>query len=282
MRYRSLRLPSFAVFLAVILLTMILSRFEENKKVIAAVNPTAAQSVPVLMYHHLLKRAENTRYSGNEIVTYAEDFEQQMRWLKENGFETVTPAALLDWYENGTPLPAKPVLITFDDGYMSNYVYAYPLLKELGYTAVIFSVTEKISEAPVSFHANQINMLDKETMLKAGDVFFYGSHTHNLHFLKGRHSALVAADRATVEADLRESLAALQAYPSAVPFLFSYPYGNYSDAVEAVLRENGVKLAFRAYKGRFTRESNAFELPRYPVSFSVSFKTFQGYFAEYL
>ena len=49
MRYRSLRLPSFAVFLAVILLTMILSRLEENKKVIAAVNPSAAQSVPVLM-----------------------------------------------------------------------------------------------------------------------------------------------------------------------------------------------------------------------------------------
>lgn len=278
---KSIRFSSVAIFLAVILTTMLLSRFEEKRQAVATEAAENEQAVPVLMYHHLLRRAENTRYVGNDIVTLVEDFEQQLAWLREQGFESISPQQLSDWYFDGGSLPDKPVMITFDDGYMSNYVYAYPLLKQYGFTAVIFSVTEKISAQEVTFHPNNIEMLDERSMQEGGDVFFYASHTNDLHKLNNHRSALVTAGAAAVQRDLEESLKALRQYPSCCDFLFSYPYGQYSKEVETVLRENGVRLAFRAHKGRLTRSSDPFSLPRYPVSYAVSFKTFQSYFSEY-
>ncbi len=279
MARRSLKLSTVALFLAILLVTMLLSRIEEGRKATAAA--AEERGVPVLMYHHLLKRAEAGRYADNEIVTFVDAFEKQLDWLSAEGFETVSPAMLRDWLENGTPLPPRPVMITFDDGYLSNFVYAYPLLKAHGYTAVIFSVTGGISEQPASFHANQINMLDRKTMASAGDVFYYASHTDDLHHLTGKRSALVTADSETAAADIKKSLAVIRQFPSGVDYLFSYPYGNYSDRVEALLKEQGIALAFRAYKGKLTRKSDPLALPRYPVSHSVSMDTFKGYFSEY-
>ena len=57
------------------------------------------------MYHHLLKKAENTRYQGNGIVTYTEDFESQLKWLSDNGFASVTPAQVEAFLYNGQALP---------------------------------------------------------------------------------------------------------------------------------------------------------------------------------
>ena len=118
-------------------------------------------------------------------------------------------------------------------------------------------------------------------MESAGDVFYYASHTDDLHHLTGKRSALVTADSETAAADIKKSLAVIRQFPSGVDYLFSYPYGNYSDRVEALLKEQGIALAFRAYKGKLTRKSDPLALPRYPVSHSVSMDTFKGYFSEY-
>ena len=275
---KPLKFSSVALFLLVILLSLLLSRMEERRQ------QTMAQDVgvPVLMYHHLLPKNTTSLYRNNEIVTFTEDFEAQMRWLRDNGFESISPAAFTNWYEDGVPLPEKPVMITFDDGYMSNFTYAYPILRQYGFSAVIFSVTGKIAEQPVNFSEHRIDMLDADSMHKGGDVFYYASHTHALHHLVGKHSALVASDGVSVAADLRESFLALSAFPSADTTLFAYPYGNYSDGVEDILKAAGVRFAFRAAAGTLTRNTPRYELPRYPVSHTVSMKTFQGYFKAYV
>ncbi len=277
MSRKTVRFSSIAVFLFAILVTLLLSRAEESRK--AAAMENSPDTVPVLMYHHMLSKKDQSQYATNTIVTFAEDFEEQLRWLKTEGYQSISPDELVAWFYDDAPLPKKAVMLTFDDGYMSNYIYAYPLLKQYGFSAVIFSVTGKISEQPVAFQANQVNMLDAESMLAGGDVFYYASHTHDLHTLHGKHSALVDASASTVQADITQSLQALQAYPSVAPAVFSYPYGNYSDAVIDVLKQNGIRLAFRATKGKLTRKSDPYALPRYPVSYKVSFNTFKGYFS---
>ncbi|MBQ1237534.1 MAG: polysaccharide deacetylase family protein, partial [Oscillospiraceae bacterium] len=85
--------------------------------------------LPVIMYHHIL---ESSKLLGAYCITPAElrsDFER----IRQDGYTPVVVADLLDYVYNDVPLPEKPIMITFDDGYESNYAYAYPLLQEYGY-----------------------------------------------------------------------------------------------------------------------------------------------------
>ena len=89
--------------------------------------------VPVLMYHSILKdSARQGKYVVSPAVLAAD-----LDALQKRGYETVTVSDLLAYVQDGTPLPDKPVMITFDDGYYNNYVYAYPLLQQRGMRAVV-------------------------------------------------------------------------------------------------------------------------------------------------
>lgn len=272
--------PLYAVLAVVLFSLFVLARCQQQSDNLRQTQAAQTQEpVRALMYHHLLKRAENTRYQGNDIVTYVEDFAAQVAWLKGEGYHSITTAQLESFLYAAEPLPDKAVLFTFDDGYLSNFVYAYPILKEAGYTAVIFSVTGKIADTPETFRPTQINMQDRAIMEQCADVFEYASHTHDLHRATGRgRSALTDADPAAAAADLQQSLAVLAPIPGSTPRVFSYPYGFYTERVQSMLREQGVRLAFRATAGRLTQDSDPLALPRYPVSCFVSMETFQAYF----
>lgn len=97
-----------------------------------------AKNVPVLMYHHVhpLKSPLNVQ---------PDVFERQLQALKQGGYRTLTIEQFAD-YMNGKPVPDKSILITFDDGYLNNYTYAYPLLQKYGMTGVLFVVTGWVGE----------------------------------------------------------------------------------------------------------------------------------------
>ncbi len=281
MRKKTMQFTSWAMLTALLLSLLVLARCHDNNYAESS-GAEAENAVPVLMYHHLLKKAENTRYQGNDIVTYVEDFAEQLAWLQRNGFQSITTAQLEAYlYDNGT-LPAKPVMITFDDGYLSNFVYGFPLLQAYGYTAVVFSVTGKIGEEPATFRADSIQMLDRQTMTQCSPVFEFASHTDNLHKTGGPgRSSLTDGSREAIAADLQKSLKALSVFPNSTRTVFSYPYGFTNSKVVEVLKSQGFRLAFRATGGRLTRKSDPFSLPRWPVSYKVSMEKFQSYFSEY-
>lgn len=93
-------------------------------------------SVPVLMYHHLLPQKDLTGlFADNNVAVSVEQFRQDLTTLKEQGYQTISLRQLSAFVQEGTELPGKCVLITFDDGYLSNKIYAQPILEELGYTS---------------------------------------------------------------------------------------------------------------------------------------------------
>lgn len=98
-------------------------------------------SVPVLMYHHVSP-------SAGMITVSPSNFESQLDWLKRNGYVSLTTAQFAR-YINGEDMPKRSVLITFDDGYLDNWVYAFPLLKKYGFNAVIFLVTSWVVDGPI-------------------------------------------------------------------------------------------------------------------------------------
>ena len=75
----------------------------------------------VLLYHSICKEASGE----NQYTISTERFESDLIWLKDHGFTSVSASQLIGYVENGSPLPSKPVLITFDDGYMNNYSLAF-------------------------------------------------------------------------------------------------------------------------------------------------------------
>lgn len=97
------------------------------------------RSLPVLMYHYI------THYSG-PIAVSPENFEKHCRSMAECGWHGISLADAESFFLDGRPLPAKSVLISFDDGFLDNYVYAYPILKKYGHKGVIFAVTERLEK----------------------------------------------------------------------------------------------------------------------------------------
>lgn len=144
-------------------------------------------SVSVLMYHHVLE-------TDGAITISAEHFDAQMKMLAQKGYNTITPTELLEYKQGKITLPKKSVLITFDDGWRNNYIYAYPILKKYGLKATIFLVTgwiEEASKKPSAFEpvphqlAKQIAperpgavFLNWDEIDKMSDVFSFHSHTH--------------------------------------------------------------------------------------------------------
>ena len=100
------------------------------------------QAVPVLNYHQINDQDHNA------LTVSTDQFRKQMKYLAENGYHTITPGDMLDAWENGTPLPENPVIITFDDGYIDNYRNAYPILEEYGLKATIFLISDYIGTYP--------------------------------------------------------------------------------------------------------------------------------------
>ncbi|WP_277292895.1 polysaccharide deacetylase family protein [Veillonella montpellierensis] len=90
------------------------------------------KGIPVLMYHKIGNDV------NNDAVIREDLFKEQMKFLKDNGYHTISMEQLYDFVMHGTPVPVKPVVLNFDDGYADTYSIVYPVLKELGLQATIF------------------------------------------------------------------------------------------------------------------------------------------------
>ncbi|UUN78260.1 polysaccharide deacetylase family protein (plasmid) [Escherichia coli] len=102
---------------------------------------TEARHLPVLMYHHVS--------NAPGLVTLSlQTFRNQMQWLYENGWKTIS-AAEMEFFYCGGKLPRKSVMLTFDDGYLDNWFHVFPVLQEFGLHAHIFLITGLIGEGPV-------------------------------------------------------------------------------------------------------------------------------------
>ena len=98
------------------------------------------RGVPVVMYHGVMPGRDD--WAWNHLITPLDVFEGQMRALEENGWTTIPLARLHDHVVHGAALPEKPVVLTFDDGYLNNWVYVYPVLKKYGHHAAIWMSTD--------------------------------------------------------------------------------------------------------------------------------------------
>lgn len=205
--------------------------------------PETPLTVPVLLYHHLEPGADGS----NGAVISTEEFAAQMAWLADNGYTSVTTADLLDWLNGAQPLPDRPVMITFDDGYRSNYAYAYPVLQQHGFTGVVFMVT---SLAGQKFGSLEYLGWEDMRALAASGVIEIQAHSHDGHRLIGGEPALIAWSEEEILEDWRKLTEAMAAEGLPPVVAYAYPFGAHDEEAVNALRAAGVRLGFTVAGGR--------------------------------
>ena len=225
----------------------------------------------VLLYHHVIPAADNKSFLSNKYVLSRESFAAQMEFLYKNGYHTVSSGELRSFLYEKKPIPPKSVMITFDDGYMSNYMFVYPILKQYGFKAVIFAITGNIQTMDQDYHPDILDMLSWMQVAASSDVFEYGSHTNALHNIANDQTGFMSASMDSARADLLLSQRRIGNKK-----LFAYPSGQYSAPLTDMIRYNGVDLAFTINKGYINQGSNPLLLNRVTVYSNYDLAAFES------
>ena len=240
--------------------------------------------LPIVMYHHL---SAKPRLLGDYVLS-PEQLEADFKYLKENGYESITASELISWSRGEAELPAKPFMITFDDGYESTLVYAGPLLKKYGYravVAVIGSVADLFTEEPD--HMLDYSHLSWEAVrdMSLGDVFEVQCHTYDMHKISGRRGCGQVRGEAfgdyesALAADLLKFREKCDDEDLFCANSIAFPYGFYSEDTLSVIRELGFEAAFTCSEkvNRLTgNPEELFELCRYNRPHGISSEQFFG------
>lgn len=209
--------------------------------------PVVAGGLPTLMYHKIGDAPPGSRLK--KLWVTAEDFRRQLAYLRDHGYTAVDFRDWRDAEKGVKPLPSKPVLITFDDGYMNNYELAYPILREFGMKGAVFLVYETM-EKHNGWHdpatepwLRMLSWAQVREMQDSGVVEF-GSHTM-------RHRNLDAIPLEDARWELVESKKRLEDKLGREMLGFAYPYGAgaYNPAVRRAALEAGYRFDFSVKQG---------------------------------
>jgi len=209
--------------------------------------PVVSGGMPVLMYH---KIGDYPPGSGlKKLWVTAEDFRRQLSYLQDHDYTAITPSDWRDAEKGLKPLPEKPVMITFDDGYMNNHDLAYPLLREFGMKGCVFLVYETMEKHNAWHDPSSepwLKMLTWPQIREMQDsgVIEFGSHTM-------RHRNLAQLPLDEVRWELVESKKRLEDKLGREMVAFAYPYGAgaYKPAVRAAALEAGYRFDFSIKQG---------------------------------
>lgn len=240
-----------------------------------------------LMYHEIIKREDFTPTINEGICVsdgyedklptplfcFLDEFEEQMRYLHEQGYTTLTLQQVKDFYYSGKSLPEKAVLLTFDDMFKSVYIYAYPILKKYGFHGVGFVVKDWLFSQPQEYKIEKSVTMSFQEVEKISDVFEFANHTASLHKRRKECTEVQAADEEILYKDLMECEAFVNTKE-----VFAYPFGGYNEQVIKNLREWGFSLGFTTEEGKNNIATDTMKLHRYGVFINYDINKFMDIF----
>jgi len=208
--------------------------------------------VPIITYHSIDD-------SGSVISTAPSIFKRHVAALADAGYYSLTLRELVSRMNAGVPLPAKPVVLTFDDGFKNFYTEAYPILDTHGFTATVFLVTDHCGRFndwagnPKDFPRSELLSWEEIRELCDAGVEF-GSHTRT-------HPDLMSISPSSLENEIAGSKASLDDELGVETVSFAYPFGRKDDRVKRTAAAN-FKAATSTVLGKVTPQSDLYALER--------------------
>ncbi len=209
--------------------------------------------LPVIMYHSIV----DDKSKINEYTVTPEMIENDLKYLKENGFETILSEDLINYTEKDTPLPEKPIMITLDDGFYNNAYYLVPLLEKYNMKAVISVVGEYCDSASErDSHVPEYSYLtwDDISEISKNPNIEIGNHTYSMHTTSERKgcSKLSYETEQQYHEILSENILKLQnklkSETDITPISFAYPFGYISRESIPILKNSGIMITFTCYE----------------------------------
>lgn len=234
-------------------------------------NPYSGRKLPVLMYHHVVEDGQEC----NDMTITVSRLREDLQWLRDKGYTTVLPRELAA----GEPLPKKPVLITFDDGYRSNYDLAFPIFQEFEAKVVISIMVFMQDHGVESFLS-----WDMCREMEESGLVEIGSHAYALHNLDGRGGnftpdGINGIQRTPEESDeefqvrvlddLQKSFDLIKENIDIAPTFFAYPFGLTEPDADGLIKEL-FPVTVVTLTGTADLSNGLYDLPRHTVTMNKS------------
>ncbi|MFC6225144.1 polysaccharide deacetylase family protein [Hymenobacter artigasi] len=217
--------------------------------------------IPVLMYHKIPDAPLATKH---HIYVTKDNFEKHLAYFKKQNLTPITFADYLK-YANGerslADFPARPIILTFDDGYTDNYTNLLPLMQHYGYRGVLYLLGDAdvrhnqwdLVADPTEPRSDIMDLAQKRAFVAAG--WEIGAHTMS-------HPRLTTLPLPEAAAEIQRSKAALEADLQTEIVTFAYPYGDLNEAVKDTVREAGFALGIATDTGGLTIEADRMQVFR--------------------
>lgn len=215
-------------------------------------------AVPILLYHHIDEPPPRGTPSRSNYVT-PKNFEKQMKWLDRLGYKGLSLVEALPYIRNEKQ--GKIAAITFDDGFLSVYKNAMPILDRLGFTATNFFVTNRTG-LDNAWDAPQAK---REAIMSEEEINLWIKHGHEAgsHTLDHVHLGGVSLSKARDQ--IFQSKDALEKIIAKPVCSFAYPYGDENVEVCALVEAAGYQFGVTTRRGRATGKESPFEYPRFSI-----------------
>ena len=189
--------------------------------------------IPVLLYHNFVSQVPESDPDNFNYINTPQSFEENMKVLLENGYTVLSMQELDDALNGKRELPSKPILITFDDGYYSNYEYIYPILQKYQIKASIFIVTDYVGK-----ERNGIKYLGWDECLEMQNSGLVEICSHSK-----RHIFYNQFPVRNIRDDVLESYKTIEEHLGKKTLkVFAYPYGAYTNETVRALKMNGIDM----------------------------------------
>lgn len=206
-----------------------------EKEVFTPPYKASGQGVPVLMYHSV------GIDKNNPVVINPQILEEQFKYLKDNGYSTITLDDLYSYLENDAQIPEKSVVLTFDDGYENNYTEMFPLLKKYGFRATIFMISSYVDKNADFLTSAQLKEMDAYGVdIESHTV----NHEHLKTLTKDKQLDTITQSKTFLEKLLNKKINYI-----------AYPYGEYNKDTLTCTETAGYKLALTT-DGRWAMKKN--------------------------
>lgn len=214
--------------------------------------------LPTFMYHHIQSRESAVSKKQTSLTVNTDIFKEQMQYLFDKGYKTLSLVDLINFFDNGQTIPKKSVLLTFDDGYQDFYTDAFPILKNLGLKSTVFIPTGLV---------NNPDYLTWDEIAEMNGNVLFANHTWS-------HKSVVTQD-SIMQKEILTADTQLSDHGLNIPKTFAYPYGPDSLSAENFLQKLGYGVAFTTKPGSILCKQKRFDLPRIRIgNFKLSYYGF--------